>query len=161
MPCLIRESMGQAPPKRGYIPTGDYLKVSFLHVAGLSLMSSTMKVICMRFSWPPEGLSLTRTSREMMGFCLSSPASRSSLRATWIVPVTKEAKIRRQWRTQEKTVPEWWSACTGNSPSTDMSCVSGFDVYWNTWPDLSLKLHFTVQGWALSTALSTADRTGG
>lgn len=73
---------------------GEYLKVNLVHVEGLSLMSSTMKVICLRFSWPPKGLSLTRTSREMAGFCLNSPASRFSLRATWMVPVTEKAKVR-------------------------------------------------------------------
>lgn len=36
--------------QREHISTHEYLKVSFLHVAGLSLMSSTVKVIWMRFS---------------------------------------------------------------------------------------------------------------
>lgn len=83
-------------PQRSDVPTcvseGKYLKVNLVHVEGLSLMSSTMKVICLRFSWPPEGLSFTRTSRDMAGFCLNSPASRSILRTTWMVPVT----VRKQ-----------------------------------------------------------------
>ena len=108
-----RQTIAEEPraPKRGdvsvHVSEGKYLKVNLVHVEGLSLMSSTMKVICLRFSWPPEGLSFTRTSRDMMGFCLNSPASRSILRATWMVPVTEKAKVRtwlsgEKWRVRDR-----------------------------------------------------------
>lgn len=168
----VREAKDRGPPKREHISTHQYLKVSLLQVAGLSLMSSTVKVIWIRFSWPPEGLSLTRTSRETMGFSLSSPASRSSLWATWIVPVTKKAEVRGQMKDKGArntgspgmTVLEWWLVYPGYSPiQTRLSvkwcvllCLTLLDI----WLDPALKPGWTP-GWALGTALSTADRTGG
>lgn len=95
---IIREANGprttEEVKRPACVQECKYLKANVVQVAGLSLMSATLKVICMRFSWPPKGLSFTRTSREMVGFCLNLPASRSSLRATWMVPVTKKAKVR-------------------------------------------------------------------
>ena len=127
-PCQTIAEESRAP-KRGDVTArvseGKYLKVNLVHVEGLSLMSSTVKVICLRFSWPPEGLSFTRTSRDMMGFCLNSPASRSILRATWMAPVTKKAKVRtwremksqrqmKTWSKLEKNVLMWGLAYKEN-----------------------------------------------
>lgn len=123
-------------------------------------MSSTVKVIWIRFSWPPEGLSLTRTSRETMGFCLSSPASRSSLWATWIVPVTKKAEVRGQMKDKGTrnmgstgmTVLEWWLVYPGDSPvQTSLSvkgCVLLFDIIGHlTWPCSNTTLDSRVEPW--------------
>lgn len=119
----VREGTRLRTTEEGSHPAREYLKVNLVHVGGLSLMSSTTKVICMRFSWPPEGLSFTRTSREMVGFCLNWPASRSSLWATWIVPVTKEANERAlpfgTWRRLERSLwYEDWLAWTIPSVQT-------------------------------------------
>ena len=96
------------------VSEGKYLKVNLVHVEGLSLMSSTVKVICLRFSLPPEGLSFTRTSRDMMGFCLNSPASRSILRATWMAPVTKKAKVRTWREMKSQRQMKTWSKLEKN-----------------------------------------------
>lgn len=46
----VREATSLRTTKEEGRPARDYLKVNLVHVGALSLMSSTMKVICMRFS---------------------------------------------------------------------------------------------------------------